>query len=193
MLIRHVGQCHASRQIYQSKGQTIFRWKRELYEASEPPSHPRSPRQETRRGQFVATAVLCRRRREASSAIGSHRGGAARKRFDHHIYQDTRTVWKASSIAGKILSVHSSSRPFAINASKSANEIPRGLRAPRWISAACRAQVTPERVQQFQTEIENLDYASLMQTESRPNTYVSSDGDKMVHGSCSVQVFGSPS
>ena len=188
MLIRHVGKCHPSRQIYQTNRQTIVRWEHKLDEASEPPSHPASTRQETRRGQFVATAVLCRGRREASSAVGSYRGDATRERLNHPIYQDSRTIWEASGIAGKFLAVHTSARVFAVNALKSANEIPQGLRAPRWISAACRAQVTPERVQQFQAEIGDLDYASLMQTESRPNTYVSPSGEKMVHGSCSIRV-----
>ena len=66
---------------------------------------------------------------------------------------------------------------------KSARDIPMSVRATRRMSAACRAQVTPERVGQFQEAIENTDNASVIQTECKPNTYPSPTNNSTVHGS----------
>ncbi len=59
--------------------------------------------------------------------------------------------------------------------------MPWATHAPRMLSIGCRMQITPERVMQFQENIEARDNASLIQLEPDYGSYQSADGAQM-HG-----------
>ncbi|RDX47425.1 hypothetical protein OH76DRAFT_779661 [Lentinus brumalis] len=77
-----------------------------------------------------------------------------------------------------------STAPFRIHAGRSykrptpvaTHGMPWAAHAARMLSVGCRMQITPERVMQFQEELEDIDNASLIQLEPQHDVYQSANG-----------------